>query len=50
LALPIQVAQVIGLKPVSQTSKQEMARQVRRRYTPEYRVPTVPKTANVEIT
>ena len=50
LALAIQVTQLIGLKPVSQNAKQEMAGQVRGRSPPEYGVPTGPKLTDVEIT
>lgn len=50
MALAIQVAQAIGLKPVSQNAKQDMAWQVRGRPPPEYILPTVSKFTDVEIT
>jgi hypothetical protein len=50
LALTIQVAKVIGLKPVCQDSKQEVARQASWRSPPEYGTPTSPKLADVDIT
>ena len=50
LALGIQVAQLIGLKPIGQNAKQQMAGQVRGRLPPEHGVPTGSKRADVEIT
>jgi hypothetical protein len=41
---------VIGLQPVSENAKQEMAGQVRGRSPPEYGVPMSPKLADAEIT
>jgi hypothetical protein len=49
-ALAIQVTQAIGLKPVSQNTKQEMTGQVRGRSPPQYSVPTSPKRTDIEIT
>ena len=49
LALGIQIAQPIGLKPIGQNAKQEMAGQVRGRSPPEHRVPTGSKLTDVEI-
>src|SRR5665811_987993 len=50
LTLTIQVTQLIGLKPIRQNTEQQMAGQVRRRSSPEYGVPTVPKFTDVEVT
>ena len=49
MALAIQIAETIGLKPIGQNTKQEMAGQVRGRPPPEHVVPTGPKVANIEI-
>ena len=49
MALGIQIAETIGLKPIGQNPKQEMARQVRGRSPPERIVPTGLKATNVEI-
>ena len=50
LALGIEVAQLLGLYPVGQDTKQQMSGQVRRRSPSEYGVPTSPKLTDVEIT
>ena len=49
LALGIQVAQLIGLKPISQNAKQQMAGQVRGWLPPEHGMPTAAKLTDVEI-
>ena len=49
-ALGIQVAQMTGLNPVSEDTKQQMAGQARVRLPPEYGEPTGPKLTGVEIT
>ena len=49
LALAVQVAQMVGLKPVSQNAKQQVAGQVRGRPPPEYGMPTASKLPDVEI-
>jgi hypothetical protein len=48
--LGVQVTQLIGLQPVGQDTKQQMAGQVRGRSPSEYGVPTGPKRIDVEIT
>ena len=50
LALTVQITETIGLEPVSQKPKQQVARQVSGRRSPENCMPTVAKPANVEIT
>ena len=47
--LDVQVAQLIGLQPVGQDAKQQMAGQVRGRLPPEHGVPTAAKLTDVEI-
>ena len=49
LALGVQVTQLVGLKPVGQNAKQQMAGQVRGRSPPEHGVPTSSKLTDVEI-
>src|SRR5262249_300402 len=49
LGLAIKVAQVVGLEPVRQNTKQQVARQARMRSTPEYVMPTVFKLPDVEL-
>src|SRR6516162_7236173 len=50
LALVVQVAQQVGLKPVSQNAKQKVAGEARVGPPPEYRMPTVSKVFDAEIT
>ena len=50
MALTIQITHVIGLKPVCQDAKQEMAWQVNWRSPPEHRMPASPKLIDVEVT
>jgi hypothetical protein len=50
LALTVQITQTNGLEPVSHDPKQQVARQVTGRRSPENCVPTVAKLADVEIT
>src|SRR6266511_3802224 len=47
--LGFQVTQLIGLQPVGQDAKQQMAGQVRGRLPPEHGVPTAAKLADAEI-
>jgi hypothetical protein len=49
LALGTEVTQMVGLEPVCQNAKQQMAGQVRGRPPPEHGVPTRPKCTNIEI-
>jgi hypothetical protein len=49
LALAVQITQHIGLKPVRQNTKQEVAGQLRVRPPPESIVPAASKLPNVEI-
>ena len=49
MVLAIQVAQPIGLKPVGQNAKQQMAGQVRGSPPPEHSMPAGPKFIDVEI-
>jgi hypothetical protein len=48
-ALAIQIAETIGLEPIGQNTKQEVARQVRGRQPPEHRPPAGLKITEVEI-
>ena len=41
---------MIGLKPIGENTKQEMARHVRGGPPPKHRVPTSPKRTDIEIT
>ena len=50
MAFAIQVAQVLGLKPIRQNPEHQMTGQVSWRSPPEYGLPTVPKFTDVEIT
>jgi hypothetical protein len=50
LALAVQITKRVSLKAVSQNTKQEVAGQVRVRPPPEYGMPTVSKSLDVEIT
>jgi hypothetical protein len=50
VALTVQITETIGLEPVSHHPKQQVARQVIGRRSPENCVPTVAKLADVEIT
>jgi hypothetical protein len=47
--LGVQVTQLIGLQPVGQDAKQQMAGQVRGRPPPEHGVPTAAKLTDAEI-
>jgi hypothetical protein len=47
--LGVQVTQLIGLQPVGQDAKQQMAGQVRGRLPPEHGVPTAAKLTDAEI-
>ena len=47
--LGVQVTQLIGLQPVGQDSKQQMAGQVRGRLPPKHGVPTAAKLTDAEI-
>jgi len=49
LALGVQIAQPISLKPISQDAKQKMAWQVRGRPSTKHRVPAGLKITHVEI-
>jgi hypothetical protein len=49
LAFSIKVTQPIGLQPIGQNTKQEMARQVRGRSPPEHVLPTDLEFTDVEI-
>ena len=49
-AFTIQITETIGLEPVGYDPKQQVARQVRGRRSPENCLPTVAKPADVEIT
>jgi len=50
LALTVQIPETIGLELVGHEPKQQVARQVSGRRSPENCVPTVAKLADVEIT
>jgi hypothetical protein len=49
LALTVQITETNGLQPVSHHPKQQVAGHMRGRRSPENRVPTVAKLADVEI-
>jgi hypothetical protein len=49
LVLAVEITQHVGLQPVSQNAKQEVAGQVRVRSPPEYVMPTASKLHDVEI-